>query len=325
MIPRNYDCQFTRETLQFTGDLVQGAWGLAAWSDPFVDIEGDLRPSPPLETRVKMLWDESFLYIGANMQEPHLWATLTEHDCVIFQDNDFEIFIDPDGDCHNYFEIEINALNTTWDLHLPKPYRDKGTARNEWEIPGFRSQATLHGSLNDPTDTDDGWTLETAIPWAALQEFAGVGLPPLPGDIWRINFSRVEWDLNVAEGTYHKVPDRPEHNWVWSPMGVVDMHRPERWGTVYFAQGNDAADQSALVAEHAAREAAMRIYYRQREYRTDHGRWSRDAAILAGIHGAAITLIDDGYFATVPWIHPVKGGMLLTVTNDSRLTNQSAV
>lgn len=35
-------------------------------------------------------------------------------DCV--QDNDFEVFLDPDGDNHNYYEIEINAHNTVWDL-----------------------------------------------------------------------------------------------------------------------------------------------------------------------------------------------------------------
>ena len=56
--------------------------------------------------------------------------TLTEHDSVIFQDNDFEVFIDPDGDNHNYYEIEINALNTEWDLRLPKPYRD-GRVRDQ--------------------------------------------------------------------------------------------------------------------------------------------------------------------------------------------------
>ena len=33
---------------------------------------------------------------AAELDEPHLWATLTERDAVIFQDNDFELFIDPE-------------------------------------------------------------------------------------------------------------------------------------------------------------------------------------------------------------------------------------
>jgi hypothetical protein len=31
--------------------------------------------------------------VGATLQEPNVWATLTEHDSVVFNDNDFEIFV----------------------------------------------------------------------------------------------------------------------------------------------------------------------------------------------------------------------------------------
>ena len=69
-----------------------------------------------------MLWDDNYFYIAEQLEEPHVWATLTKHDSVIFQDNDFEVFIDPDGDNQEYYEIEINALNTDWDLLLKKAY-----------------------------------------------------------------------------------------------------------------------------------------------------------------------------------------------------------
>jgi len=26
----------------------------------------------------------------------------------------------------------------------------------------------------------------------------------------------------------------PEFNWVWSPIGVINMHVPNRWGYLYF-------------------------------------------------------------------------------------------
>ncbi len=111
------------------------AWLDAPWSLDFVDIEGDVKPKPWFRTRVKMLWDDEYFYVGAELEEPHLWATQTAHDSVIFHENDFEVFIDPDGDNHDYYEYEINALGTDWDLRLPKPYRDGGPALNEWEIP----------------------------------------------------------------------------------------------------------------------------------------------------------------------------------------------
>src|SRR5262245_28827455 len=135
--PRGYVCARTREPLTIDGDLTKPAWQTAPWSEPFGDIEGDIRPKPRFRTRAKMLWDDRFFYIGADLEEPHVWATLTEHDSVIFHDNDFEVFLDPDGDNHEYYELEMNALNTTWDLRLPKPYRDGGSARNDWEIPGM--------------------------------------------------------------------------------------------------------------------------------------------------------------------------------------------
>ena len=128
--PRRYLCYRAPGALEMTGSLEKAFWKAAPWTEEFVDIEGDLRPAPRFRTRVKMLWDDEFLYIGAEMEEPNVWATLTEHDTVIFQDNDFEVFIDPDGDNHDYYELEINALNTTWDLRLVKPYRDGGPALN---------------------------------------------------------------------------------------------------------------------------------------------------------------------------------------------------
>ena len=128
--PRQYLCHRATSPLDLTGSLDKPFWQDAPWTDDFVDIEGDARPGPRFRTRVKMLWDDDFFYIGAEMEEPHVWATLTDHDCVIFQDNDFEVFIDPDGDNHEYYELEVNALNTTWDLRLVKPYRDGGPALN---------------------------------------------------------------------------------------------------------------------------------------------------------------------------------------------------
>jgi hypothetical protein len=67
----------------------------APWTDLFVDIQGSLKPEPYHKTRVKMLWDDEYMYFFADMEEPHLWATLTERDAVVYFDNDFEIFIDP--------------------------------------------------------------------------------------------------------------------------------------------------------------------------------------------------------------------------------------
>jgi hypothetical protein len=159
---------------------------------------------------------------------------------VIFHDNDFEVFIDPNGDRNEYYEFEINALNTGWDLFLPKPYRDGGKAQNSWDIVGLKTAVHINGTLNDPSDQDKGWSVELALPWKALAEYAHKAAPPNDGDEWRVNFSRVEWQHEIVAGKYRKVANTKEDNWVWSPQGVVDMHRPEMWGKVRFAKTTPA-------------------------------------------------------------------------------------
>ncbi len=232
-LPKRYECRRAYKKVNLTGEIHDPAWAAAAWTDNFVDIEGDKKPMPRFSTQAKMLWDDEFFYVAALMEEPHVWATLTEHDSVIFHDNDFEVFIDPDGDGARYFEFEMNALNTTWDLYLDKSYRNGGHADNSWESHA-KSAVSVHGTINSPTDTDTSWRVEVAFPWECFRANGGMRCPPKGGDVWRVNFSRVEWQVDIVDGKYVKKPGLREDNWVWSPQGVIDMHIPEHWGYVTF-------------------------------------------------------------------------------------------
>lgn len=326
-LPHGYVCYHTAMPVKIDGSLNKPCWQAVPWTEEFKDIRGDTAVLPRFRTRAKMLWDDQYLYIGAEMEEPHVWATLTEHDSVIFQDNDFEIFIDPDGDNHDYYEIEINALNTEWDLRLVKPYRDGGPALNEWEIPGLKTAVLIDGTLNDPTDTDRGWSVELALPWKALAEFAHRPSPPKHGDQWRINFSRVEWEIEIKEGKYHKLPGRPEDNWVWSPQGAVDMHRPERWGYVQFSTAPAGHTQFHPDPSLSARDFLMKVYYAQRRYRESRGHWAAAPAELtlptgspaALLHSLKLRLTDEGYLATVTLPLPHHKTQQWHVQQDSRL------
>jgi hypothetical protein len=233
-IPRRYDCTLISQTISIDGRLDDSAWRTAPWSEVFVDIEGAVRPQPRFQTRMKMLWDEQYLYVGAVMDEPHVWGTLTQRDQIVFHDNDFEIFIDPDGDTRNYYEVEVNALGTIFDLFLPRTYLDGGPPDHDWNMAGMRWAVHVEGSLNDATSVDAGWSVEFALPWNAFAVQGGMPCPPNAGDEWRINFSRVQWQHEIIDGHYRKVAGTKEDNWVWSPQGVIDMHRPQRWGFVRF-------------------------------------------------------------------------------------------
>lgn len=279
---RYYMCHRTAGPILIDGRLEEDSWKKVYWSEDFLDIVGKSQPRPRYKTRVKMLWDDEYFYIGAELEEPHVWATLTARDSIIYQDNDFEVFIDPDGDSHNYYELEINALNTVWDLLLIKPYRDGGPAIHSWDIQGLKTAVRVDGTINNPADKDRGWSVEIAIPWEVLKEAAPYKKKPESGDRWRINFSRVEYRTVVENGNYSKMKDKnsgqflPEDNWTWAPQGLVNIHYPEMWGYVQFTstEAGKAREYCEEDPEAEVRWALRLIYYRQRDYFDRNGRFA---------------------------------------------------
>lgn len=267
--PKKYICYKTSSPIKFDGKLDDKAWSGVEWTDLFVDIEGDLKPNPHHKTKVKMLWDDNYFYFAAFLEEPHVWATIKKRDEVIFKDNDFEIFIDPDGDTHNYYELEVNAHETEWDLLLLKPYHDilsGKSAVDSWDIPGLITKVHVNGTINNPADIDSSWTIEIAIPWKALEECAP-NKKPLEGEQWKVNFSRVHWDTDIDQGKYIKKEKR-EYNWVWSPQGYIAMHTPETWGLVQFTESSDLSDkiQFSKTYNDDIKWALRQLYKNQRTY-----------------------------------------------------------
>jgi hypothetical protein len=307
-VPRGYVCVYTRFPLAIDGMLNDEAWQTAPWSAKFLDIEGTVRPEPRHRTRMKMLWDDSSLYIGAELEEPHVWGTLTKRDTVVFYDNDFEVFIDPDGYNHEYYELEMNVLNTVWDLLLKKPYRDGGPPVDGWNIKGLKTGVHVYGTVNEPSDIDEGWSVEISMPWSALEEYAHRAAPPKEGDQWRINFSRVEWDRDAVDGKYRKVQGRPEHNWVWSPQGVIDMHRPEFWGYVQFTRTSGRGVAVLPDSSAPARSQLLQVYYAQKEFHERSQRWATsldellrltDLPVSDRLTSLSMESTRDGFLASV--------------------------
>ena len=219
--PRSYVAHKLTGPIKIDGVLDEKDWENASWTAPFEDISGKGFATPKYKTTAKILWDDDYVYIGAELEEPDIQAHLTQRDTIIYYDNDFEIFIDPEGDGKDYFEIELNARNVVFDLMLDRPYRVGGEFFTQWNCPGMKSAVHLKGTLNFSKDQDRGWTVEVAIPRQAVS--MSFDNPLKAGKCWRIDFSRVEW---LKKGG-------PEENWVWSATGAINMHMPERWGYVY--------------------------------------------------------------------------------------------
>lgn len=235
---RQYVAYKTPQKINIDGQANELAWKAAKFSQDYIDISGQEKPK--FQTRMKMLWDDDYLYIYAEMEEPHVWATLKQKDTIMYYNNDFEVFINPSNNTHNYYELEFNALNTIWDLLITQPYRERyHQVVVDWNISDYKSAIHVNGTLNDSSDKDRGWQIEMALPWKAFRTSYFDKKAP-ENKYWRMNFSRVNWDFDLTQGRYSRKKDKNgkyhhEYNWVWSPIGVVNMHEPEMWGYVFFS------------------------------------------------------------------------------------------
>jgi hypothetical protein len=189
--------------------------------------------------------------------EPNVTATLTERDSYIWLDNDVEFFLAGE-DC--YYELEVNAFGTRYEVFFVEQaaltpssrflpefdlYRRdvdvlagfQDTSRNgrypkrwafrDWDFPGLRTAVRIDGRINDPSHTDNGWTLELALPWAGMASlFGGRALPPEPGESLRAQFFRFEL-VDAPDG-------QASLGWALNSHGVYDSHVLDRFAHLVF-------------------------------------------------------------------------------------------
>jgi hypothetical protein len=164
--------------------------------------------APKQATSLRVAWNADELRVLFEADDTDPWATLTERDAPLYDEEVIEVFIDPVGDLESYFEIEVNPLNAVLDLVLRK--NRSGYLRNfAWQCEGLRTATKA---------TTRGWTAEFAIPFRSLT----LDLP-VKGTCWRANFYRIDrpkgepWELSA-----------------WSPTGRPTFHVPERFGLLEF-------------------------------------------------------------------------------------------
>jgi hypothetical protein len=257
----HYTCLRSPHRIEVDGDLGKPAWKAAPRSPRFVDLVSGVPGL--LDTRMAALWDDEFLYVAFWASEPNVRAELAERDALVWTENDLEVFIGGE-DC--YYEFEINALGTVYEvfyiwqdalkkggrfdlpefdprgrrvdvlggfqdaLRYGKHPRGARWAFMDWDLPGLRTAVRVQGTLNDPSDIDEGWTAEIAFPWSGLKPLAGSRpFPPRDGDIWRMDFSRFE--LLESGG----VAVEPHPGWALNRHGVYDSHIPECFSFVHFS------------------------------------------------------------------------------------------
>lgn len=328
---QSYVAHKTTEAITIDGKANEESWKKSNWSSTFIDIEGVKKPT--YQTQVKMLWDDTYFYILAQIEEPHVWGDIEKRDAVVFYNNDFEVFVDPDGDTHNYYELELNALNTAWDLFITKPYRELSSPIiNDWNITGLKSAVSVNGTLNNPNDIDKGWVLELAIPWKAYKaSYYHKNIPV--NDFWRVNFSRVNWEHSIENGKYSRKKDDKgeylhEYNWVWSPQGVINMHEPEKWGYVYFSSKEVGdSDDFIIPKDEKIKWELYKLYRAQKKHYSANKKWITSIEALSSspimVDGETINpTIENHSFGWTITVKSPFSNKLLVIREDGKFKKQ---
>jgi hypothetical protein len=199
--------------------VIDGALDDAAWKDATaVVLRGSFDGRPVQQrTQARLAYDEQFLYVAFDAEDPDIWGTYRKRDEPIYEQEVVEVFLDANADGRTYNELQVSPHNVTFDAYFPA--RRQGMDLS-WDS-GMKTAVKVRGTLDDASDRDEGWTAELQIPFARLAEVPHV--PPQKGDRWRFNLYRLE------------LPDRrSQQGQSFSPLFVGDFHALPRFGWLVY-------------------------------------------------------------------------------------------
>jgi hypothetical protein len=172
-LPR-YEVKRATGAITIDGNPDDPAWSGAS---PAVTLQflWDDQTGAKQQTYVQLLRDDKALYAAFRADDADISAQFTNRDDATFLDDAVEIFINPARDQEAvYYGFEMNARGILYDY---LNYESR-TLFGRFDATGVEVGVMLQGTLNDPDDVDDGWTLEIAIPW---ENFERLSRRPMQG------------------------------------------------------------------------------------------------------------------------------------------------
>ncbi|MCB9591701.1 MAG: carbohydrate-binding family 9-like protein [Sandaracinaceae bacterium] len=227
------------------GQANEPAWASARPTTAFVNT---LTGGPAeLQATARVLWDDQNLYVAWQIADTFVANDLEGRDSHLWEQDAFEIMVDPDGDSRNYFELQVSPTGDLFDTRYDTRRQPQPFGHMDWN-PQVEAAAHVDGTVNDD-GADEGWSGEIRIPFAQFGE--GVSAPHAT-DLWRVNFYVMD-----------KRADGPMRSAGWAPTMEGDFHVPVRFGRVVFdAPAPVAANDNA---EPPPPGAAIRIDPRRAE------------------------------------------------------------
>jgi len=214
-----YTVMRTTEKMVIDGILDEQDWARAKSTGPFTFPwwkEGEQE-----QTEVKMLWDDTFLYVSYTCDDKHIWAVHYDTNSTTYMDDCVELFWTPGPQTSDkYYMFEINCMGNRLSV-----YKGSGNSIHERisRIMVPHIAQTIRGTVNNDDNTDTGWIIELAIRFSDYTELSP-DMKPSSGDVWRAGLNRCGGSTNAQDSQ-------------WSPEVGEEpsFHRPAYFGRIIFS------------------------------------------------------------------------------------------
>ena len=207
----------TTEDFKIDGAGTAAAWEKAKW-EPLVRRGTG---GHDYQTRVKMLYSKTGLYVLMDATDGAITSTLREDFLDLWNEDVFEFFLWPDESQPIYFEYEISPLGFELPILVPN-FDGKFLGWRPWHYEGdrkTRKATTAVGGRLESGAKVSGWKAEVFVPYELLKPLQNV--PPKSGTRWRANFYRMDYD------------DGKTTSFDWARVGP-SFHEFRKFGTLVF-------------------------------------------------------------------------------------------
>ena len=209
LAPPTYKVKKATAAPTIDGKLDDAVWNVTRPTRTF--SQPDSQPlNAAYETTAKLTWDDTHLYVAFQTRDDDIANAFTGNDTTLWEGDVVEMFLKPDAQATTYYEFQWAPNNARFDAKFTGHRKPEWKDAAKWNAEGAKSAVVK---------ADGGWTVEAAIPWAAL----GLSSGPSVGASWPANLYRID-----NKGTHNM-----GFMGAWAPIGG-DFHNLTAAGTLVF-------------------------------------------------------------------------------------------
>ncbi|MBD3316381.1 MAG: hypothetical protein GF344_11395 [Chitinivibrionales bacterium] len=148
----------------------------------------------------KMLWNDTGLYVYFFGYHAQVWNALEGRDVAgYYNENTFELFLDPKSDGKDFIELNISTRGDITDYLNYRPWRGSTV----FDLEGIETSTHVKGTHCDDIgmspcnqDQDSGWALEMKIPFS--NSFTISSIASRNKNYWRDTLSAMQFEMPPA-------------------------------------------------------------------------------------------------------------------------------